>query len=296
MEWVAASGGGAVTDDTVMVGNGTAGVEATVPACAGSTSKLLYDQVTNTFSCGTDQTGASAAIDCTDPANSCLWDDFYDGAATSGNISSLAWRRTGSTGSFRAGEDGAPGIFRVGTNTALDNSAALQLSAWSSSEPLISLDNKTFTLQMRFRMSRTTTIGAHVGIKDDGAAGANGYGFFVSFDTSTSDTAYQYFVCNSTCTSISSGAAPTTLWRRVKITNDGGSIVTFSLYDETGTLITGSTKTFCSAASGCDTNSVSFPAGGATLEVNYIVVNRAATTAATLDAEFFSFQMTGLSR
>ncbi len=46
----------AATDDTLMLGNGTTWVAATVPDCGnGTTSKLLYTASTNTFSCGTDQ-------------------------------------------------------------------------------------------------------------------------------------------------------------------------------------------------------------------------------------------------
>lgn len=45
-------------DDAVMVGNGSAWQNKTLPACATATSKLLYDSATNTFTCGTDVGGA----------------------------------------------------------------------------------------------------------------------------------------------------------------------------------------------------------------------------------------------
>ena len=295
MQWTTASGGGPVTDDTVLVGNGTSSAATTIPACAGSNSKLLYAQTTNTFSCATDQIGSGSSIDCLDPANSCVWDDFYAGATGTSTIGALGWRETGSTFAYQAGEDGAPGIAQIGTTTALDNTSALVLNAGSSNEPMLAMDTKTFTLQMRFRTSRTTEIGAHVGIKDDVTFGVNGDGFFLSFDTAVPETNYQYVVCNGTCYTADSGAALSPAWRRVKISNDGGSVATFSLYDETGTLIAGSTKTFCAAASGCDVNSVVFPTG-ATMLHTFTVVNRGSTTAATLDADYFSFQMTGLSR
>ena len=272
------------------------GVESTLPSCSGTTTdKLLYNSATNTFSCGTDQAGSGASIDCYDPANSCLVEDFYAGATGTSTIGALGWRETGSTFAYQAGEDGAPGIAQIGTTTALDDGTSLVLDAGSSNEPLLALDTKTFTLQMRFRTVRTTEIGAQIGIKDDIFFGTNGDGFFLSFDTSVPDAAYQYVICNGTCYSTSSGAALTTAWRRVKIANNGGTVATFSLYDETGTLIAGSTKTFCTAASGCDVNSVVFPTG-ATMQHAFIVVNRGSTTAATLDADYFSFQMTGLSR
>ncbi len=47
------------TDDNVMVGNGTTWQSKTIPDCDNATtSKLLYDQTTNAWSCGTDQAGA----------------------------------------------------------------------------------------------------------------------------------------------------------------------------------------------------------------------------------------------
>jgi len=43
-------------DDTVIVANGTTWQAKTLPSCSdATTSKLLYDNSTNTFSCGTDQ-------------------------------------------------------------------------------------------------------------------------------------------------------------------------------------------------------------------------------------------------
>lgn len=64
-------GGLANTDDTVIVNNGTAPQLKVLPDCDDPTlSKLLYDQATNAFSCGTDQstgpggsTGTAAARD-----------------------------------------------------------------------------------------------------------------------------------------------------------------------------------------------------------------------------------------
>lgn len=51
------------TDDALIVGNGTGFDLKVVPDCDNATtSKLLYDQATNTFTCGTDQGGSSGAI------------------------------------------------------------------------------------------------------------------------------------------------------------------------------------------------------------------------------------------
>lgn len=46
------------TADNVLVGSGSAWTKATLPSCSNATtSKLLYDTTSDTFSCGTDQTG-----------------------------------------------------------------------------------------------------------------------------------------------------------------------------------------------------------------------------------------------
>jgi hypothetical protein len=51
---------GTPTDDNLRLGNGAAWVNAALPSCSNATtSKLLYDTATNTFSCGTDQGGAA---------------------------------------------------------------------------------------------------------------------------------------------------------------------------------------------------------------------------------------------
>lgn len=53
----------ASTEDAVLVGSGTTDWQAKVlPSCSNATtSKLLYDSSTNTFSCGTDQTGGGSS-------------------------------------------------------------------------------------------------------------------------------------------------------------------------------------------------------------------------------------------
>ena len=50
-------------DDTMIVGNGTTWESKAIPDCdAPTTSKLLYDVTTNTWSCGTDQGGSGASL------------------------------------------------------------------------------------------------------------------------------------------------------------------------------------------------------------------------------------------
>ncbi len=53
----------AKTDDSLIVANGTTWQLKTLPPCSNATtSKLLYDSSTNTFSCGTDQTGGAGSL------------------------------------------------------------------------------------------------------------------------------------------------------------------------------------------------------------------------------------------
>ena len=53
----------AAADDAVMVGNGTTWQSKVIPDCDnGTTQKLLYDQATNVWSCGTDQNSGAPAF------------------------------------------------------------------------------------------------------------------------------------------------------------------------------------------------------------------------------------------
>lgn len=62
--WIPLISAGAMppADDTVLIGNGTAYQHKTIPDCDAIGQKLLYDQATNEFSCGTDQTVSTAAF------------------------------------------------------------------------------------------------------------------------------------------------------------------------------------------------------------------------------------------
>lgn len=58
------------TDDSVLVNNGTDWQEKVVPDCDnGTNDKLLYDQTTNAFTCGTDQGGSGGTLPVADTAS-----------------------------------------------------------------------------------------------------------------------------------------------------------------------------------------------------------------------------------
>lgn len=55
-----------VTDDNILIANGSGYVSSTLPSCSNATtSKLLYDVSSNSFSCGTDQTSAGGVTTLT---------------------------------------------------------------------------------------------------------------------------------------------------------------------------------------------------------------------------------------
>jgi hypothetical protein len=72
------------TDDGVPIGNGAAFVLASLPGCSnGTTSKLLYDNTSNTFSCGTDQSSGGGTT--------------FDGIASGTNTTMAAVIGSGAT-------------------------------------------------------------------------------------------------------------------------------------------------------------------------------------------------------
>lgn len=84
----------ASADDNVMVGNGTTWETKALADCDnGTTSKLLYDTATNTFSCGTDQTGAAS----TPPEFTRLAADSALSTTTKTNLSGMSYTLSANT-------------------------------------------------------------------------------------------------------------------------------------------------------------------------------------------------------
>lgn len=78
------------TDDALAVGNGTGFDMKVVPDCDLSTQKLAYDQTTNAWTCGTDQTGAGGSAIVLDLADDAANEstDITE-IATSGDTNSI---------------------------------------------------------------------------------------------------------------------------------------------------------------------------------------------------------------
>lgn len=80
-----------VVDDTTLVFNGTTAQAKTLPSCSNATtSKLLYNNSTNEYSCGTDQSGGT--ITGTDTQVT-----FFDGANTPAGDAGFTYNKTTDT-------------------------------------------------------------------------------------------------------------------------------------------------------------------------------------------------------
>ncbi len=74
------------TASSVLVGNGSGSAEVVIPDCDNATtSKLLFDQTTRTFSCGIDQTGGGSGAEPWE--EQIIFTDFTTGASTSRSAS-----------------------------------------------------------------------------------------------------------------------------------------------------------------------------------------------------------------
>lgn len=78
----------ASTEDAVLVGSSTTDwVPKVLPSCSNATtSKLLYDSTTNTFSCGADQTGAAGGLTC---VSFLPWSPCNESSVTSCTVSGI---------------------------------------------------------------------------------------------------------------------------------------------------------------------------------------------------------------
>lgn len=237
------------------------------------------------------------SIDCTSPSNFCLYDDFGSGSASSLGIGTQGWRSYGDTGytaSQQPGESQAPGIVRLQTGTTAGNVAGLNW-AGGGVAPFADAGDHTFNLACRLRSGSTANQGIVCGILSSDGFRA-GTDRVAAYWDASSGADWIYEVCGGgSCSSIDSGIAAAAGWMRVQISYDGSGSYTFSLYDSTGNLSSGSTKTLCTAASGCDVNGITAPSAAVVASPGMTVVTRTAA-ASYADVDFFSLKMTGLNR
>ena len=287
MAWEADAGsGGPVTEDTVLVGNGSTGVESTLPSCSGTTTdKLLYNSATNTFSCGTDQSGGA-----TDTiANPVLIDeDFIVGpVAAPGNG---AWDVVASSKSWLAGEANAPGIYSISTSTVTNNTAYTKARD-ATADPIA--HGADFTMDCRVRFSATTNVAMMCGLQDNvtDMSSSPSDQIETRYNTTT-DATFTYSVDSGPAVTISSGVTPVAnTWYRFH-TVRSGTTVTFSIYDSGGLLIAGSTKTMC--PSGCDATAT--PPTSSSTSNAILGIETLAAVAVSIDVDLFRLEQTGLSR
>jgi hypothetical protein len=242
--------------------------------------------------------GGSSVPDCTLATSICIYEDFADNSGTISDADGktrfgthgwqLAWAASQSRIASVAGH---PGIRRLSTGAGNGDMANAMLNG--DSESLIALSG-TWTLSGAARLSRTTSIGQMTGLDSQHYfAYGSGHRVGLRYDTGQSDSTYKYIVCSlGTCAVADTGAAPSTAFRRFTCAGSASQI-SCSLYNESGALISGSAKTFCAAASGCDVNSVAFPTGA--MSPYFGLISRTGT-AAYQEVDYWSYTATGVGR
>lgn len=302
-----------ITDDSVLVGTGTATASKAIPDCDDSGGNHLnYDTTTNAFSCGTS--GGAASFD---PGTTVeFYDDFLGGTLTSGLIGSSGMSFTAvSTGTITnavATVGTHPGVYRLNSHATNDNSG-VALSAIHSGGTLSNIgtvwDDSDWSLDVVFMLGSNSTAitdtGFWIGLSSNIGTIPGTNGIFIRRDTDLSETAFAFVVCNSSgaagCASAADAAnakveastiTPSAgTWYRFRIAQDHtgpGSSRKISMRVNGETALT-----FCS--SGCSDTLGTVPSGTSmTLVVQYLT--RTTTGVLSGDIDYVYATITGLTR
>ncbi len=234
--------------------------------------------------------------DCMNPSNFCLFEDFGSGHLAGGNLGLQGWTYGGDSGytiTFQNGESGAPGIVRMETGTTAGQHLYLKWAGGGS--PFADAGSSAFELTCRTKAGSTTDAGVSCGITNSDYFGGGSDRVAAYWDSNAGGN-WTYEVCGGgACSNIDSGVTAMTGWQRPVIHYDGSGTYTFSMHDSSGNLVSGSTKTLCTAGSGCDVTGITLPLSSSPGRPAVIVITRT-SAARSADVDFFSLKMTGMSR
>ncbi len=226
-------------------------------------------------------------------------DDFCGGAVnTNGQIGELGWAivligTSGVTGSGAVGTLPQVCIERLTTSTTTARGGTLSLGTSSQAFMFGALGNTSnnWDSNFRFAMSATASTSVYIGVTGTTTAVPPVNFIGLRFDTSATspgaDSAFRFVVCKtSTCTAHGTTYTADTSFHTVRLrsTASGQVALTFDANSEI---------CFNSGGTGGCTASANVPT--ANLVPAFTIVNQAGV-AQTLDADFFGFIMTGLSR
>lgn len=284
------------------------------------TDKKLY----KVDSAGTETeigTGGGATVDCTDPANLCIQEEFMGGGTTTGSPVGNGALRTVAMGSggilYQNGENNHIGLIR------LDNSAATGSGIWmglaasggNGSASMVNwytLYNGDWSLSWGAKVTTTADIRLRVGF-DKGmsyAGSTTSSSMWIRYDTvapfdddakASGAGAWIAQICGyedgSGCTASDTagltaqlGGTPDTNWHRFKIYRTGGKIY-FQVDSNTA-------KTACLSGGGCDMTLPANPGSGLTSYVTTpaIIFTAESTGSKSAYVDYVKFQATGLTR
>jgi hypothetical protein len=217
----------AATDDDTMVGNGTTWESKALPSCSNATtSKLLYNSSTNTWSCGTDNTSSGDAGVCLTSDYFCINEDWMNAGNTAGNYS---WNVFCGGATSVTGLAGHPGYLSGSTGASINGNCNYSLGANGTSGQLYDLGNYPFRLEVTARMnSAATETDWYIGFKSDVNAWPPVAGVYLR-NQSIGSAANWQCVARQSSTETSSTTSSVALdgnWHTFAIQGDGAGTIT----------------------------------------------------------------------
>jgi hypothetical protein len=202
-------------------------------------------------------------------------DDFLTGSTTTGIIGSLGWAFTGGTVTLIAGEAGHPGLIRRATGTTINTYASLYLRNSVTTGPFLPVETFDMTWIVRLNTNDADTT-VRVGMGNNiAASSAPNHGIY--FEKVTAETSW-YGVCRA-----NSGEQ-----RTAAIASTSANMVTLRARridaSTIGFRINGGTEV---------TQTASIPT--TSMDPGVQITNATAADK-TIDVDFFSLAITGLSR
>jgi hypothetical protein len=300
------------TDDMVLTADGTRWVGKAMPTtgtngCADATDdKLLYNTSTNTWSCGTDQTGGAAF----DPSTTVqLIEEFMTGHNTAGHAGQLGHYPTllasGTNGQV-TGTTTHPGVWKLSSHVSNDDSGAILAfnSASASSSETDDWETTDWALDAVIEIASAGAITNSAflfGLTTSAGALYHTNMVFIRRDTDLTDTTWAFEVCDTSACETTDDAANVQVelstitpsaatWYRLRIRHAVSGVgsnptIYFRINDETEV-------TFCS--SGCDDTLEQYE--GVTMVPFVAYVTRTTSEVKSSLVDYFAVNFTGLTR
>lgn len=216
-------------------------------------------------------------------------DEFLSGLTTSGNIGNLGWLSSTSATTIVNGVQDHPGIRKIATTTASGNIAVIYLESVTGTSVSSQYYDSTFIFRVGVSDPDATI---RIGYTDNAtAAPANGF-YFECLNTDTNwfgvmDATTKYRVDTG-----SSCLRDATSWQRLRMYRDAGTGTYNYRFIVTVPGTTPKSILLQSSDAGCGGNC----SPAVSLTPNFQITNTDATTAKTIDIDYFDLTIGGITR